>query len=125
MLAPWTRTGEPQRYNRSDWNLLFKLAAAPGSDKLSRFLNNFGHPLPNGKRDLNNGGVLSTDCTGCSWEYPDANYTRQAAIVQHHKTCVRRAGSIEFDLSATSHSFVSLATVSAVERWVLLSDGCC
>lgn len=51
---------KPANYNRADWNLLFDLAKGPGGDQLSRYLNNFGHPLPNGKRDLNNGGIIST-----------------------------------------------------------------
>mmetsp|Transcript_30837 Transcript_30837/g.92490 ORF Transcript_30837/g.92490 Transcript_30837/m.92490 type:complete len:702 (-) Transcript_30837:227-2332(-) len=76
---------KPLQYDRSDWELLFALAAAPGGDTLDRYLTNFGHPLPRGKRDLNNGGIISTDCTGCSWEYPDSNYTHRAEIVQHHK----------------------------------------
>eukprot|EP00037_Helgoeca_nana_P021239 m.213749 g.213749 ORF g.213749 m.213749 type:complete len:702 (+) comp25566_c0_seq2:81-2186(+) len=76
---------KPAKYDRSDWNLLFSLAAGPNGDQLSRYLNNFGHPLPNNKHDLNNGGIISTDCTGCSWKYPDSNYTFRAQIVQQHK----------------------------------------
>jgi len=48
------------RYNRSDWDLLFKLAKTAKGATLAGYLNNFGHPLPNGKRDLNNGGIIST-----------------------------------------------------------------
>ena len=59
---------KPDNYNRSDWELVFKLGATADGGNLKRFLNNFG-PLPNGKFDLNNGGVLSTDCAGCSWGY--------------------------------------------------------
>eukprot|EP00040_Diaphanoeca_grandis_P034950 m.218484 g.218484 ORF g.218484 m.218484 type:complete len:712 (-) comp33268_c0_seq2:49-2184(-) len=75
---------KPAVYNRSDWELLFQLAASPTGQTLDRFLNNFGHPLPNGKHDLNNGGIISTDCTGCSWEYPDSNYSTRERIYQHH-----------------------------------------
>eukprot|EP00038_Savillea_parva_P012785 m.206937 g.206937 ORF g.206937 m.206937 type:complete len:743 (+) comp23523_c0_seq1:131-2359(+) len=76
---------KPARYNRDDWDLLFKMATTPGGDTIEKYLNNWGHPLPNGKMDLNNGGIISTDCTSCSWDYPDSNYTYRAEIVQHHK----------------------------------------
>jgi hypothetical protein len=31
------------------------------------------------------GGIISTDCTGCSWGYPDADYPQRDAITQQHK----------------------------------------
>lgn len=76
---------KPVSYNRSEWSLLFALAKTDGGDELKRYLNNFGRPLPNLKRDLNNGGVISTDCAGCSWDYPDANYSHRAVVYARHK----------------------------------------
>ena len=75
---------KPIGYNRSEWSLVYKLAASAGGGNLKRFLNNFG-ALPNKKFDLNNGGVLSTDCAGCSWYYPDSNYTYRRTIYNMHK----------------------------------------
>ena len=105
---------KPANYRRSDWELVFKLAASPGGSKkeqgLARFLNNFGHPLPNMKRDLNNGGVLSTDCAGCSWDYPDANYTHRKAVHARHKTYQQ---GFLWTLASDSHFRTSLP---ALER---------
>ena len=44
-----------------------------------------GTQVPGGKFDLNNGGLLSTDCTGCGWDYPNATYDQQKAIVARHR----------------------------------------
>ena len=80
---------KPPQYNRSDWELLFKYANVNTKngtipDKLSHYLNSFG-TLPNGKYDLNNGGLISTDCTGCQWSYPNASYAQRDAIHALHK----------------------------------------
>ena len=80
---------KPMQYNRSDWALLLKYAHVNTKngtvpDKLSNYLNSFG-ALPNGKFDLNNGGLISTDCAGCSWQYPNASYTLRDQIHAHHK----------------------------------------
>jgi hypothetical protein len=40
--------------------------------------------VPNGKFDLNNGGLISTDCAGCSWRYPNASYDERRSIRQQH-----------------------------------------
>lgn len=50
---------------------------------LSSYLNNFGQ-LPNSKYDLNNGGLISTDCAGCSWDYPNSTYKARRLIHQRH-----------------------------------------
>jgi hypothetical protein len=80
---------KPPQYNRSDWELLFKYANVNTKngtvpDKLSHYLNSFG-ALPNGKYDLNNGGLISTDCTGCQWSYPNASYAQRDVIHLWHK----------------------------------------
>ncbi|MBV9879910.1 MAG: FAD-dependent oxidoreductase, partial [Gemmatirosa sp.] len=41
--------------------------------------------LVNGKTDWNNQGPFSTDFIGRSWDYPDADYARRAAIWQAHE----------------------------------------
>lgn len=74
---------KPQGYNRSDWRLLFKYAsvAQEKGPTLASYLNNFGK-LPGEKYDLNNGGLLSTDCTGCSWGYVCAGVPAVAPPVE-------------------------------------------
>eukprot|EP01047_Picozoa_sp_COSAG01_P125361 COSAG01_NODE_54402_length_332_cov_0.802575_1_plen_105_part_10 len=75
-MVPWPR---PPRYNRSDWALLLKYAQMPvnqGKTVPSQGGlggNNHG-VVPNGKHDMNNGGLISTDCVGCSWLYPNSTY---------------------------------------------------
>ena len=81
---------KPAGYNRSDWRLLFKYATmltknGTVPDVLTHYLNNFG-PLPNGKFDMNNGALFSTDCTGCQWKYPTASYAERDRIHAHHKS---------------------------------------
>ena len=80
---------KPSNYNRSDWELLLKYANVNTKngtvpDQLSHYLNSFG-TLPNNKFDMNNGGLISTDCTGCQWSYPNANYTMRDQIHTVHK----------------------------------------
>lgn len=50
---------------------------------LGSYLNNIG-PVPGGKFDMNNGGLISTDCAGCSWGYPNSTYEERRAIYQRH-----------------------------------------
>jgi hypothetical protein len=81
---------KPLNYNRSDWRLLFKYAAmwtknGTVPDVLAHYLNSFG-PVPNGKFDMNNGALFSTDCTGCQWGYPNASYEERDRIHAHHKS---------------------------------------
>jgi hypothetical protein len=80
-MAPFPK---PAAYNRSEWALLFKLAATvPRGAQLSEYLNSF-QPLHAGKFDMNNGGLISTDCAGCSWRYPNSSYAERRAIVARH-----------------------------------------
>lgn len=73
---------QPANYNSSDWALLRAYAAlAPAT--LPSYLNNIA-PLPNGKYDLNNGGLISTDATGLSWLWPNATYEERQSIYQAH-----------------------------------------
>lgn len=76
---------KPETYNRSDWALLFKYAATAQAygPVLKSYLNNIA-PVPNGKYDMNNGGIISTDCTGCSWGYPNGTYEERERIREHH-----------------------------------------
>ena len=42
--------------------------------------------MPNRKTDTNNNFAVSTDNIGMNYDYPNANYTRRAKIIQEHKT---------------------------------------
>ncbi|MBI3118007.1 MAG: FAD-dependent oxidoreductase [Candidatus Hydrogenedentes bacterium] len=44
--------------------------------------------MPNGKTDINNKGPVSTDHIGASWDYPEADYAKRAAIWEDHKQYV-------------------------------------
>jgi hypothetical protein len=73
----------PSAYNASDWELLRRYAAvAPPT--LGSYLNNI-QPLPSGKFDMNNGGLISTDCAGCSWKWPNATPAERQTIWEQHK----------------------------------------
>ena len=76
---------KPSNYNRSDWELLFRYAKEGEcyGDTLDSYLADL-LPVPNGKFDLNNGGLFSTDCAGCSWTYPNASDSERRALVQRH-----------------------------------------
>ena len=85
-MVPWPK---PANYNRSDWKLLLKYAAMPinqGKQVPSQGgLGGANHgAVPNGKHDMNNGGLISTDCTGCSWYYPNSTYEERRKIYQQH-----------------------------------------
>lgn len=67
---PWSK---PASYNASHYALLLKYASSTAPPTLSAYLNNI-QPLPNGKYDMNNGGLLSTDLPGpVSWAWPTAS----------------------------------------------------
>lgn len=91
---------KPAKYDRSDWNLLFSLAAGPNGDQLSRYLNNFGHPLPNNKHDLNNGGIIST-----------GRHTPRFSLLQLEKRCVCGYPVLRSTIISTVH--VQNSTVCA------------
>lgn len=76
----------PPGYNASQFELMRRLAAAVGPDKVSfsTFIGNIG-AVPNGKYDMNNGGGISTDLVGGAWEYPTATYAERRSIWQAHK----------------------------------------
>lgn len=63
-MVPWPK---PANYNRSDWALLLKYAEMPINQRKTVPKqgglggNNHGQ-VPNGKHDMNNGGLISTDC---------------------------------------------------------------
>jgi hypothetical protein len=44
-----------------------------------------GHAAGYLKYDLNNGGPISTDFIGGSWQYPNANYSERDTIFEAHK----------------------------------------
>ena len=33
---------------------------------------------------MNNGGLISTDCAGCSWLYPNSTYSERKTIHKQH-----------------------------------------
>jgi len=41
--------------------------------------------MPNDKTDINNNGPFSTDMIGMSWDYPEADYSKRAAIFKAHE----------------------------------------
>ena len=78
---------KPKGYNPLDWELLKRYIVA--------CLNNntcyLGFPSCNiakipgtQKFDINNCGAFSTDCIGCSYEYPDASYEERRDIWMKH-----------------------------------------
>jgi hypothetical protein len=78
---PWPK---PAAYDAAQWALLRRYAAlAP--PVLSSFLDNIAPLPPTDKFDLNNGGLLSTDCAGCSWGWPAANASERARLWALHR----------------------------------------
>jgi hypothetical protein len=74
---------QPPGYNSSLYALLRKYAAV-APPVLSSYLNNI-QELPNGKYDMNNGGIISTDCPGCGWTWPTfTNPMDRQALWQAH-----------------------------------------
>ncbi len=73
--------------------------------------------IPNGKADVNNQGAFSTDYIGGSYEYPDADYSQRAKIVQAHKDYI--AGLLYF-LANDPQTPDPLRT--EMNRWALCKD---
>lgn len=82
---------EPQGYDPEHWELARRYFTHPAiAPKVKAPCGNTagycGGPSANpDKWDLNNGGPISTDFVGGSWEYPEANYSRREAIREVHK----------------------------------------
>ena len=72
----------PASVNTSKWVLLRELARVTPTD----FTHYVGlGPLPNGKYDMNNGCLISTDATGLQYNYPLASPTERVAIAEAHR----------------------------------------
>ena len=77
----------PPKYDPAQYELLARyleaLVAAGRKPVLSEFWNPIW--LPNGKTDINNNGGFSTDFIGANYDYPEADYSRRAQILQEHE----------------------------------------
>ena len=75
---------KPENYESQRYELLIRLMEKrPWKTLQDGFIIS---PLPNGKTDWNNAGGFSTDDIGKSWNYPEADYGRRAAIWKEHET---------------------------------------
>jgi hypothetical protein len=69
---------KPENYNPDDYELLRRYLKAAGDQAFPGVIHLT--PLPNGKRDANSSGGVSTDLMGPNWEYPEAGYARREEI---------------------------------------------
>ena len=77
---------QPSNYNASDFELLRRYATRLSKPKLEDFLSL--QPLHNNKFDCNNGGFVSMDMIGGSWNYPLGNQSeRNSAWNAHFYYC--------------------------------------
>lgn len=77
--------GRPDGYDPARYEVLRRDLAAAGPRAELGFLLGLKGRLPGGKIDLNSIGPFSTNLPdGSSWEYPDADYARRAAIWDDH-----------------------------------------
>lgn len=109
---PWT---QPPNYNASYWSLL-RAYAKVAPPVLGSYLNNI-QPVPNGKYDMNNGGLISTDAAGLSWGWPNGTAAQRAALWQAHYEY--QAGFLWFLVSDPA---VPAAVQSAVKEFGLCAD---
>lgn len=81
--VPITR---PERYDSNRYELLRRVIVKREREgrkvHLDQYLSIIG--VPNGKTDVNNNGPFSTDLIGVSWNYPEANPSTRARIIQEH-----------------------------------------
>lgn len=82
---------KPDNYDPAFWELARRYFTHPDISRLVKapcgnIAGYCGGPSADpSKWDLNNGGPISTDFVGASWEYPTANYSRRDQINQEHK----------------------------------------
>jgi len=77
----------PRQYDSSAWELFRRRASVlrdEGSLRLESFLGNTRATVGD-KYDMNNGGPTSTDCVGCSWEWPTADWAKRDSIWSAHQ----------------------------------------
>eukprot|EP00051_Salpingoeca_urceolata_P005992 m.79717 g.79717 ORF g.79717 m.79717 type:complete len:670 (+) comp14635_c0_seq1:59-2068(+) len=74
---------KPAGYDASEWELLRRYVAALGGQYRVPSPNTA--PVPNSKYDMNNGGPVSSDFIGASWDYPEANYSYRQEIWRRHR----------------------------------------
>ena len=72
----------PPGYRSSDWELARRYLLAANITTYWSLMNLV--PVGEGKTDTNNNGAVSTDCIGCSWEYPNASPAQRRAIWNAH-----------------------------------------
>lgn len=85
--VPFTK---PDAYDPSYWELARRYFTHPDiAPKVNAPCGNTASYCGGGgiglKHDLNNGGPISTDFVGGSWNYPNASYAERATIFQAHK----------------------------------------
>jgi hypothetical protein len=82
-LLPITR---PEGYDSSHYELLRRIIARSEQLGEQKHLDQYLElsELPDGEIDANNKGPFSTDFIGGSWNYPEADNTTRAAIIQAH-----------------------------------------
>jgi FAD dependent oxidoreductase len=74
----------PPKFDSSEWELARRyLAALPQPVHFSS-LCSLSPVGGSAKTDTNNNGAISTDCIGCSWDYPTATPHARRAIFQRH-----------------------------------------
>jgi hypothetical protein len=111
---------KPPGYTPSRYELLARLlkarTAAEGKPpKLGTLIKI--DPIENHKADVNNNGAFSTDYLGGSWEYPNADYRKRAAIWQAHKDYI--AGFLYF---LANDPQVPAETQKEINVWGLCKD---
>ena len=73
----------PGTYDAAQFEALRRFAALPGIKSVNDFIG--PGEVPNGKLDINNGCLISTDVTGAQWAFPNASYAARDALVAAHK----------------------------------------
>ncbi len=77
---------KPIQYKDSDYELIFRVLEASIPAYKIGILSN---TIPNGKIDLNNSGLFSTDFVGMSWNYAEADYAEREKITLEHENWQR------------------------------------
>jgi hypothetical protein len=110
---------KPSTYDPKYWELFRRYITAkwPSGTGISPsdFMNL--SPIPNKKTDVNNNGPISTDCIGCSWDWPISTPAKRSFLWSNHSEYTR--GFLYF---LANDDTIPASLRSQMQMWGLAAD---
>lgn len=109
----------PSTYDPAFWELFRRYIAAKYSNASKVSPSDFMNlsPIPNKKTDVNNNGAISTDCIGCSWNWPTSTPAKRSELWKNHSEYTK--GFLYF---LGNDDSIPISLRSQMQTWGLAAD---